>query len=61
MAYGLMIVFFVIPYLRIGGRPFVLLDLPRREFTLVGRMFLPTDTLLLMLLVLALGFAVATI
>ncbi len=49
-AYVLMFVFFVIPYVRIGGRPFVLLDLPRREFTLVGRMFLPTDTLLLMLL-----------
>jgi hypothetical protein len=40
-----MTVFFLIPYLRVGGRPFVLLDLPRREFTLVGRMFPPTDTL----------------
>jgi cytochrome c oxidase accessory protein FixG len=46
----LMLIFCSIPYLRAGGKPFVLLDLPRREFTFVGTTFLPTDTLLLMLL-----------
>ena len=50
LAYPLMIVFFAIPYIRVGGKPFVLLDLPRREFTFAGVTFLPTDTLLLMLL-----------
>ena len=50
-AWVLMFVFFVIPYLRMNGKPLVLLDLPRREFTLFGTTFLPTDTLLLMLLV----------
>ena len=51
LAYALMVVFFAIPHLRVGGKPAVLLDLPRREFTLFGATFLPTDTLLLMLLV----------
>jgi len=49
-AYALMLVFFLIPYLRMNGKPLVLLNLPRREFTLFGTTFLPTDTLLLMLL-----------
>lgn len=45
-----MLVFFLIPNLRMGGKPFILLDLPRRQFTFFGTTFLPTDTLLLMLL-----------
>jgi cytochrome c oxidase accessory protein FixG len=45
-----MLVFFLIPHLRMGGKPLVLLDIPRRQFTLFGTTFLPTDTLLLMLL-----------
>jgi cytochrome c oxidase accessory protein FixG len=50
VAYGLMVVFFILPHLHMGGKPLVLLDLPRREFTFFGVTFLPTDTLLLMLL-----------
>ncbi len=53
VAYVLMLVFFGIPYLRMRGRPLILLDLPHREFTLFGTTFLPTDTLLLMLLLLS--------
>lgn len=53
VAYALMFLFLAIPYIRVGGRPLILLDLPRREFTLVGTTFLPTDTLLLMLLLLS--------
>lgn len=49
-AYALMLVFFIIPYVRLGGKPLVLLDLPHRQFTIAGTTFLPTDTLLLMLL-----------
>lgn len=52
-AYALMLVFLLIPYIRMGGKPIVLLDLPRREFTLFGTTFLPTDTLLLMLLMMS--------
>ena len=50
VAYGLMLVFFLIPHLRMGGKPLILLDIPRRQFILFGTTFLPTDTLLLMLL-----------
>src|SRR5690348_1587838 len=48
-----MVVFFAIPYVKIGGKPLMLLDLPRREFTFGGVTFLPTDTLLLMLLMMS--------
>lgn len=50
VAYGLMAIFFLIPFLKLNGKPLMLLDLPRREFTLFGTTFLPTETLLLMLL-----------
>jgi len=50
VAYGLMVAFVAIPFLRLNGKPLMLLDLPRREFTFFGTTFLPTDTLLLMLL-----------
>ncbi|HSQ28490.1 MAG TPA: cytochrome c oxidase accessory protein CcoG [Gemmatimonadaceae bacterium] len=58
VAYVLMVVFFIIPYLRMGGKPIILLDLPRREFTFFGTTFLPTDTLLLMLLMASLLIAI---
>jgi cytochrome c oxidase accessory protein FixG len=51
VAYALMVVFVAIPYIRVGGKPLILLDLPRREFTFGGVTFLPTDTLLLMLFI----------
>lgn len=50
IAYALMVVFFGIPHVRINGMPAILLDLPRRHFTILGTTFLPTDTLLFMLL-----------
>ena len=50
VAYALMVVFFGIPHVQINGMPAILLDLPRRHFTILGTTFLPTDTLLLMLL-----------
>ncbi len=49
VAYALVAVFIALPYLRIGGKPSILLDLPRREFTFFGATFLATDTLLFML------------
>jgi len=51
VAYGLIVIFFLIPFVKLNGMPLILLDLPRREFTLFGRTYLPTDTLLLMLFV----------
>jgi cytochrome c oxidase accessory protein FixG len=58
LAWVLMFVFFVIPYLKMAGKPLILLDLPRREFTLFGTTFLPTDTLLFMLLFVSVGIAI---
>lgn len=49
VAYALMVVFFAIPHIRIGGRPAFLMSFPKREFNLMGWTFLPTDTLLFML------------
>ena len=58
VAYTLMVVFFLIPYLRLNGKPLVLLDIPRREFTIGGYTFLPTDTLLFMLLFVSVAIAI---
>jgi cytochrome c oxidase accessory protein FixG len=46
----LVVAFTAIPYLTIGGKPLMLLDVVHRQFTLFGRTFLPTDSMLLMLL-----------
>ena len=46
----LMAAFLLLPYARIGGKPLILLDIPHRHFILFGTTFLPTDTVLLMLL-----------
>ncbi len=52
VAYFLIALFTLIPYLSLNGKPFVLLDLPARRFTIAGFTFLPTDTLLLALFML---------
>jgi cytochrome c oxidase accessory protein FixG len=48
VAYLLMAIFFAAPHIRVFGKPVFLMDLPRRQFTLMGYTFLPTDTLLFM-------------
>lgn len=53
VAWTLMALFAAIPWMKLGGKPLVLLDVARREFTLFGTTFLPTDGVLLMLLLLA--------
>ena len=50
VAYGLIVAFLAFPHLTWNGKPWMLLDLPQRQFTFFGTTFLPTDTLLLMLL-----------
>jgi polyferredoxin len=57
VAYALMVVFFLIPYLWIAGKPVLLLDLPRREFTLLGTTFLSTETVFFQLLFLSVVIA----
>ncbi|MEL6548382.1 MAG: 4Fe-4S binding protein, partial [Myxococcota bacterium] len=51
-------VFVALPWIRIGGRPAIWLNLPDREFTFFGRVFLSTDTTVLMLGMLSIFVAV---
>lgn len=62
LAYFLIAVFTLVPYIHVGGKPLVLLDIPAREFTILGFTFLPTDTVLLALLMVSgiLGIALIT-
>jgi cytochrome c oxidase accessory protein FixG len=46
VAYALIAIFAVIPYLSMNGKPLVLLDVAARRFTIFGFTFHPTDTLL---------------
>ena len=50
LAYILIAVFVVLPHQRTGGKPVILLDIVRRKFVFFGHTFLPTDSLLLALL-----------
>ena len=49
VAWALIALFVALPWIPIGGKPAVLLDLPAREFTFFGTTLLPTDTVLLAL------------
>jgi cytochrome c oxidase accessory protein FixG len=48
MAWGLIILYFILPIVQVSGRPAVMLDFVHREFALFGLVFYPTDTLLMM-------------
>jgi len=50
VAWALIVVFTALPYVRIGGKPAILLDIAHRRFTVLGTTFMPTETMLLMLL-----------
>lgn len=52
VAYVLMVIFVIVPHLKISGKPLIRLDIVAREFTIFGYTFLPTDTLLLALVML---------
>ncbi|MFN8579977.1 MAG: cytochrome c oxidase accessory protein CcoG [Gemmatimonadaceae bacterium] len=58
VAYVLMVVFLAIPHIHLNGKPLILLDAPRREFTFFGYTFLPTDTLLFMLFLFILAITI---
>ncbi len=48
-AYLLIAVFTLIPFIKVAGKPLVLLDITARRFTIFGFTFLPTDTVLLVI------------
>ena len=54
LAYVLIAIFTLLPYIPINGKPAILLNIAAREFTIFGFTFLPTDTLLLALFLVAL-------
>jgi cytochrome c oxidase accessory protein FixG len=58
LAYGLVAFFVILPHLRFQGKPLVLLDIARRQFTLLGHTFYPTDTPLVACLMLAAFFSI---
>lgn len=53
VAWLLIAIFTVLPFIKINGEPAMLLDILRREFHIFGVTFLPTDTFLLALLLLS--------
>lgn len=50
VAYSLIAIFAGAPFVRIYGRPLLLIDIAAREFHILGSTFYPTDTLLMALL-----------
>ncbi len=58
LAYGLIAFFVTLPHLRLWGKPIVLLDIVSREFTFIGHTFYPTDSGLLLLLLLTVFFSI---
>ncbi len=49
LGWFLIVLFLGLPIVRLNGRPALLLDFVHREFAILGTVFYPTDTLLLML------------
>ncbi len=58
LGWGLIALFVACPLLQVGGKPAILLDLGRRQFSFFGRTMLATDTVVLMLLLVTLVVAV---
>lgn len=58
VGWGLIVMFVALPFIKMGGHPIILLDLPERQFHLFGATFHPTDGVLLMLLMLSIFVAV---
>lgn len=57
-AWVLIAVFTLLPFVHVRGMPAILLDITRRQFTFFGRTFLPTDTVLLAVLLLGIVVSV---
>lgn len=54
VGWGLIVLFVSLPWIRIAGKPAILLDIANHQFTFFGVTFLPTDTVLLALFMLGL-------
>lgn len=58
VAWALIALFAGLPFVKVHGKPAILLDIVHWEFTFFGRTFLPTDGVLLMFLMLSIFVAV---
>ncbi|MEM9692367.1 MAG: cytochrome c oxidase accessory protein CcoG [Myxococcota bacterium] len=58
VGWGLIVLFVALPFVEVGGRPSMWLNLPRREFTFFGKVFLATDTDVLLLAMLSIFVAI---
>lgn len=58
VGWALILVFFLLPWVKINGHPAILLDIVHRKFHLFGYTFLPTDTILLALFMVGLFVAI---
>ncbi|MCA8923999.1 MAG: cytochrome c oxidase accessory protein CcoG [Planctomycetes bacterium] len=58
VAYALMATFALVPFIRVGGNPLLLLDVMERKFWIFGVTFSPTDAPLLALLMLLIFFSI---
>jgi cytochrome c oxidase accessory protein FixG len=58
VGYALIVLFILLPRIRIGGRPALLIDLLSRELSVFGMVFRPSDGMVLMLLGLTVVLAV---
>jgi len=58
LAWALIALFTALPFIRIRNAPAILLDIGKRQFTLFGKTFLPTDTVLLAVLLLGIVVSV---
>jgi cytochrome c oxidase accessory protein FixG len=61
VGWGLILLFAVLPFIEINNKPAVLIDILNRRFTFFGVTFLPTDTVLLALLLLTVILSVFAI
>jgi len=49
LAWFFIFLFFAMPIIQLGGRPALMLDFVHREFAILGLVFYPTDTILMMI------------
>jgi len=59
VGWSLILLFVFLPLIRINGKPAILLDVLRREFTILGTTFFPTDTFLLLMMMI--GFTLGIV
>ena len=61
LAWALIFVYMLMPIIQIAGRPAIQLDFVHREFSILGLLFYPTDTLLLMIFLIGLLLSIVLI